>query len=114
MDPLNPVQFPIALLLNVTNPIRAAFGADRMAEYTVPYTAQFHNPFSADKQMSYNDSRAEGTKAAVGPAHRDEQPLPADQLRDRRVLAGRGDRRGHRQRHRQRPRTHRRRIWCSA
>jgi hypothetical protein len=33
--------------------------------YTVPYTAQFHNPLSADKQMSYNDSRAEGTAATV-------------------------------------------------
>jgi hypothetical protein len=65
MDPLNPTQFPIALLLNVTNPIRGAFGADRVGEYTVPYTAQFHNPFAADKQMSYNDSRAEGTKAAI-------------------------------------------------
>ena len=65
MDPLNPTLFPIALLLNVTNPIRGAFGADRVGEYTVPYTAQFHNPFSADKQMSYNDSRAEGTRAAV-------------------------------------------------
>jgi hypothetical protein len=65
LDPVNPTQFPIALLLNVTNPLRQAFGADRLAEYTVPYTAQFHNPFSADKQMSYNDSRAEGTKAAI-------------------------------------------------
>jgi hypothetical protein len=65
LDPVNPVQFPIALLLNVTNPLRAAFGDDRLAEYTVPYTAQFHNPFSADKQMSYNDSRAEGTKATI-------------------------------------------------
>ncbi len=36
-----------------------------MEVYTVPYTAQFHNPLSADKQMSYNDSRAEGTRAAV-------------------------------------------------
>jgi Cutinase len=65
LDPLNPMQFPIALLLNVTNPLRQAFGEDRVAEYTVPYTAQFHNPFSADQQMSYNDSRAEGTKAAI-------------------------------------------------
>ena len=65
LDPVNPVQFPAALLLNVTNPLRAAFGPDRLAEWTVPYTAQFHNPFSADKQMSYNDSRAEGTKAAL-------------------------------------------------
>src|SRR6476619_5440374 len=65
LDPLNPVQFPIALLLNVTNPIREAFGPDRLAEYTVPYTAQFHNPFSADKQMSYNDSRKEGMDGTV-------------------------------------------------
>jgi Cutinase len=65
LDPVNPVQFPIALLLNVTNPLREAFGDDRLALYTVPYTAQFHNPFSADKQMSYNDSRAEGRDAAV-------------------------------------------------
>jgi hypothetical protein len=65
LDPFNPVQFPAALLLNVTNPIRAQFGSDRLEIYTVPYTAQFHNPLSADKQMSYNDSRAEGTRAAV-------------------------------------------------
>jgi Cutinase len=64
-DPLNPTQFPIALMLNVTNPIRAQFGNDRLEIYTVPYTAQFHNPLSADRQMSYNDSRAEGTRAAV-------------------------------------------------
>jgi hypothetical protein len=65
LDPLNPVQFPIALLLNVTNPLRAAFGPDRVAEWTTPYTAQFHNPFSADNQMSYNDSRKEGLDATV-------------------------------------------------
>ena len=65
LDPYNPTQFPIALLLNVTNPIRQQVGSDRLDIYTVPYTAQFHNPLSADKQMSYNDSRAEGTRAAV-------------------------------------------------
>ncbi len=65
LDPLNPVQFPAALLLNVTNPIRAQFGPERLEVFTVPYTAQFHNPLSADRQMSYNDSRAEGTRAAV-------------------------------------------------
>ena len=30
LDPFNPVQFPIALLLNVTNPIREQFGTDRL------------------------------------------------------------------------------------
>ena len=64
-DPLNPTQFPIALLRNVTGPLRDQFGTDRLEIYTVPYTAQFHNPLSADKQMSYNDSRAEGTRGAV-------------------------------------------------
>ncbi|BBZ78296.1 cutinase [Mycolicibacterium anyangense] len=64
-DPLNPTQFPIALLRNVTGPLTDQFGRDRLEVYTVPYTAQFHNPLSADKQMSYNDSRAEGTRAAV-------------------------------------------------
>src|SRR5690349_22636577 len=64
LDPLNPTQFPIALLLNVTNPIRQQFDNGRVEVYTVPYTAQFHNPFAADKQMSYNQSRAEGFDAA--------------------------------------------------
>jgi Cutinase len=64
-DPLNPTQFPNSLMLKVTNPIRAQFGPERLEIFTVPYTAQFHNPLSADKQMSYNDSRAEGTRAAV-------------------------------------------------
>ena len=31
LDPVNPTQFPIALLLNVTNPLRQAFGDDRVA-----------------------------------------------------------------------------------
>ncbi|WP_396904882.1 cutinase family protein [Mycolicibacterium phlei] len=65
LDPFNPTQFPIALLLNVTNPIRAQFDNSRLEVYTVPYTAQFHNPFARDGQMSYNDSRAEGTRATI-------------------------------------------------
>src|SRR5690349_3359721 len=64
-DPFNPNQFPNSLMSKVTNPLRSQFGNDRLEIFTVPYTAQFHNPLSADKQMSYNDSRAEGTKGAV-------------------------------------------------
>jgi hypothetical protein len=63
-DPLNPVQFPNALLLNVTHPLGEQFGGGRLEIFTVPYTAQFHNPLSNDKQISYNASRAEGTTAA--------------------------------------------------
>ncbi|RFD27156.1 cutinase [Mycobacterium uberis] len=64
-NPLNPVQFPNALLRNVTTKIGQQFPASRVQGYTIPYTAQFHNPLSGDKQMTYNDSRAEGTRALV-------------------------------------------------
>jgi hypothetical protein len=64
-DPLNPTQFPRALLLNVTGPVSQKFAAGRVQTYTVPYTAQFRNPLAADNQMTYNDSRAEGTRATV-------------------------------------------------
>lgn len=62
-DPLNPTQFPIALLLPVSRTIAGQFGADRTQVYTIPYTAQFNNPFGARKEMSYDDSRAEGLRA---------------------------------------------------
>lgn len=64
-DPLNPMQFPNALLHKVTASITQQFPASRVQEYTTPYTAQFHNPLSGDTQMSYNESRAEGTRATV-------------------------------------------------
>lgn len=64
-DPLNPVQFPNALLHKATTELVQQFGPSRMQTFTTPYTAQFHNPLSSDKQMSYNDSRAEGTRATV-------------------------------------------------
>jgi hypothetical protein len=65
LDPLNPVQFPQALLLNVTRPITEQFDPGRVQVYTVPYTAEFRNPLSADKQMSYNESREQGTHATI-------------------------------------------------
>lgn len=64
-NPVNPTEFPNALLHNVTGPISQQFPSSRVQTYTVPYTAQFHNPLSGDTQMSYNESRAEGTRAMV-------------------------------------------------
>lgn len=64
-DPANPLQFPNALLHKVTASITQDFPASRVQAYTTPYTAQFHNPLSGDTQMSYNASRAEGTRATV-------------------------------------------------
>jgi len=64
-DPFNPVQFPDALLRRATGAISEQFPSSRVQTYTVAYTAQFHNPLSGDTQMSYNDSRTEGTRATV-------------------------------------------------
>lgn len=64
-DPVNPMQFPNALLHKVTTVMTQQFPASRVQEYTTPYTAQFHNPLGGDTQMSYNESRAEGTRATV-------------------------------------------------
>ena len=64
-DPLNPGVNPNALLLSVTRPLAGQFGPERVQTYTVPYTAQFHNPFARDNQINYNDSRKEGTDASV-------------------------------------------------
>ncbi len=64
-NPVNPMQFPNALLHKVTEATTQQFPPSRVQEYTTPYTAQFHNPLSGDTQMSYNESRAEGTRATV-------------------------------------------------
>jgi hypothetical protein len=64
-SPLTPMQFPNALLHNVTATLGQQFPSSRVQTFTTPYTAQFHNPLSSDQQMSYNDSRAEGTRATV-------------------------------------------------
>lgn len=64
-DPANPTQFPNALLHKVTAELAGQFPSSRAQTYTVPYTAQFNNPLGGVKQMSYNESRAEGTRATV-------------------------------------------------
>jgi len=64
-SPLNPMQFPNALLHNATTTLSQQFPSPRLQTYTTPYTAQFHNPLAGDNQMSYNDSRAEGRRATV-------------------------------------------------
>ncbi|WP_026343899.1 cutinase family protein [Nocardia sp. BMG111209] len=65
-DPHNPVANPLALLRNVTTPVRAQFPQSRLDIYTVPYVAQFSNPVALppDGQQSYNNSRSEGAQRA--------------------------------------------------
>ena len=62
-DPLNPAQFPNALLLNVTRPLAEQFDRDRLEVYTIPYIAQFHRPLSNDNEVDYDVSRQNGTEA---------------------------------------------------
>ena len=62
-DPLNPSQFPNALLFNVTRPLAEQFGNGRLQTYTVPYIAQFHRPLSGDNDVDYDVSRRNGTDA---------------------------------------------------
>src|ERR1700737_4560509 len=64
-SPISPTFNPKSLLLSVTGPITQQFPPPRVQTSTLPSTAQFHNPMSTDGQMSYNDSRAEGTRAMV-------------------------------------------------
>jgi hypothetical protein len=64
-DPMNPTQFPNALLLNVTRPLAAQFDKSRLQVYTVPYIAQFHRPLSNDNNVDYDVSRRNGTDATT-------------------------------------------------
>lgn len=59
-DPYNPTANPNSLLTKVTAPLRDANDPARVEVYTIPYTAQFRNP-QLPQDVSYNDSRAEGT-----------------------------------------------------
>ena len=60
-DPYNPQANPNSLLTKVTAPLAEANDPARVEVYTVPYTAQFRNP-QLPEDVSYNDSRAEGTE----------------------------------------------------
>ena len=59
-DPYNPQANPNSLLTKVTAPLAEANDPARVEVYTIPYTAQFRNP-QLPQDVSYNDSRAEGT-----------------------------------------------------
>ena len=92
-DPLNPMQFPNALLHPVTVAMSQQFPASRMQEYTTPYTAQFHNPLSGDTQMFVQRKPRRGHPRDGPGDDGHERQVPADQLRADGFLPGRGDRR---------------------
>ncbi|AZA10523.1 cutinase family protein [Corynebacterium gerontici] len=59
-DPFAPKANPNSLMLNVTNPLQQEFQGQKVKIWTLPYTAQFRN-VNAQGEMSYDDSRNEGT-----------------------------------------------------
>ena len=92
-SPLNPLQFPNALLHNATTTLGQQFPSPRLQTYTTPYTAQFHNPLAGDNQMTLQ-RQPRGRQPRDGPRDdRHEQQVPVDQLRADGLLAGRGDHR---------------------
>ena len=61
-DPFNPQANPASFMLSITRPLQERYDIGHVRVFTVPYTAQFRN-IQTDhgrREMSYDDSRAEG------------------------------------------------------
>lgn len=67
-DPFSPHANPQSFMLSITAPLQQQYDQKRLRVFTVPYTAQFKNIQSpqARAEMSYDDSRAEGTAKLKG------------------------------------------------
>lgn len=64
-DPMNPTANPHSFMLSITQPLQATYVADDVKVWTLPYTAQFKN-INAQHEMSYDQSRNEGTSVLEG------------------------------------------------
>ncbi|WP_394281102.1 cutinase family protein [Corynebacterium sp.] len=64
-DPMNPQANPHSFMLSITQPLQAAYTPDHVKVWTLPYTAQFKN-VQAQDEMSYDESRDEGTSKLDG------------------------------------------------
>ncbi|MDY5785070.1 cutinase family protein [Corynebacterium sp.] len=67
-DPFNPQANPYSFMLSITRPLQEAYPIDHVRVWTTPYTAQFRNIQTerGRAEMTYNDSRAEGTARTNG------------------------------------------------
>ena len=63
-DPANPTFNPQSFMLNITRPIQQTYSPDQVKVWTLPYTAQFRS-IQDMSQMSYDDSREEGSAAVI-------------------------------------------------
>ena len=64
-DPINPTANPNSFMLSITNPLKEAYAPGDVKVWTLPYTAQFKN-INAQQEMSYDESRDEGTSRLEG------------------------------------------------
>ncbi len=65
-DPYHPTANKRSLMLKVSTALRDQFGEQDADVYTLPYKARFRNPANlADRQATYDDSRAQGKRRAV-------------------------------------------------
>ena len=67
-DPFNPQANPASFMLSITTPLQQMYDIDEVRVFTVPYTAQFRNIQTSRgrAEMTYDDSRAEGTAKLSG------------------------------------------------
>lgn len=65
-DPFAPQANPQSFMLSITQPLQDTYGIDHVRVWTTPYTAQFRNIQTqrGREEMTYDDSRAEGTARA--------------------------------------------------
>lgn len=67
-DPFAPKANPASFMLSITQPLQERYDINQVRVFTVPYTAQFRNIQTerGRAEMTYNDSRAEGTAKLSG------------------------------------------------
>ena len=64
-DPIHPQANPESFMLKVSAPLQERYPEGQVKVWTLPYTAQFRN-INADHEMSYDQSRQEGTAKLKG------------------------------------------------
>ncbi|MDR7330453.1 cutinase family protein [Corynebacterium guangdongense] len=75
-DPFNPTFNPNSFMLSITGPLQAAYDINDVRVWTTPYTAQFKN-INSQGEMSYDESRAEGTARVTGELRHIHQTCPS-------------------------------------
>lgn len=78
-DPFNPQANPKSFMLSITQPLQEAYDINDVRVWTLPYTAQFRN-INANHEMSYDDSRNEGTAKVNGELRHIAQTCPSTEF----------------------------------